>query len=46
MKKILLNIITTVFIMSILLIQLPVKAATEDNKIIIQKSDKEFIIYY
>lgn len=46
MKKILLNIITIVFIMSILLIQLPVKAATEDNKIIIQKSNKEFIIYY
>ena len=46
MKKILLNIVTIVFIMSILLIQLPVKAATEDDIIVIQKSEKEFIIYY
>ena len=46
MKKIFLNIITIVFIVSILLIQLPVKAATEDDIIVIQKSEKEFIIYY
>ena len=46
MKKILFNIITIVFVMSIVLIQLPVKAATEDNIIIIQKAEKDFIIYY
>lgn len=46
MKKIFFNIISIVFIMSIVLIQLPVKAVTEDNKIIIQKSEKDFIIYY
>ena len=46
MKKIFFNIISIVFIMSTVLIQLPVKAVTEDNKIIIQKSEKDFIIYF
>ena len=46
MKKILYNIMAVFTIMLILLIQLPVKANTNENKIILQKEEKEFIIYY
>ena len=46
MKKIFFNIISIMFIMSIVFFQLPVKAVTEENTIIIQKSEKDFIIYY
>ena len=46
MKKIFFNIISIMFIMSIVFFQLPVKAVTEENTIIIQKSEKDFIIYF
>ena len=46
MKKKLSNIIALLTIILVLFIQLPVMANTNDNKIIIQKGEKDFILYY
>lgn len=48
MKKSLIKIIAFVFMVVMLLsmIQVPVLASAEENRIILQKAEKEFIIYY